>query len=221
MVYNLALRRYAHETKEAALDALLARKKKQIAILEDNLMSAKESLDFGVKMKETIMAKSEVLWITTFTGKHVNPMHLEEEDIDIVDIAHSLSLQCRFLGHCKEFYSVAEHSILVADIVHKELYGKLPRMGVVTSLHSITQEYLDNSCLTALLHDAAEAYIGDIARPIKHSHIFKYIPEIEQQILGKIGNKFGLGGADWALIKKADNIMLATEAKALMKDIAP
>ena len=91
-------------------------------------------------------------------------------------------------------------------------------MGVVTSLHSITQEYLDNSCLTALLHDAAEAYIGDIARPIKHSHIFKYIPEIEQQILGKIGNKFGLGGADWALIKKADNIMLATEAKALMKD---
>jgi len=153
------------------------------------------------------MANKEVTWIETFTGKRVNPIHLDEELIDIVDIAHSLSLQCRFIGHCLVFYSIAEHSILVADLVSKGLDwadGHSPE---------------DNrTCLAALLHDAAEAYVGDIARPIKHDNAFKYAREIEQQILGKIMLKYNCTGADWQLIKKADNIMLATEAKYNMAD---
>lgn len=154
------------------------------------------------------MAKEEVTWIETFTGKRVNPMHLDEELIDIVDIAHSLALQCRFIGHCLTFYSIAEHSILVADTVRKEL---TPWVKELTP-------WVDNTCLAALLHDAAEAYLGDIARPIKHHPMFKQVIELEKQILGKVMVKFGCTGADWQLIKKADNIMLATEAKYLMAD---
>lgn len=152
-------------------------------------------------------SNKEVLWIETFTGKRVNPMHLDEELIDIVDIAHSLALQCRFVGHCLVFYSVAEHSILVADTVAKI---RLSYVG--------TKEDANKTLLAALLHDAAEAYLGDIARPIKHHNAFKQVVEIEKQILGKVMLKYNCTGADWELIKKADGIMLATEAKVLMAD---
>ena len=154
------------------------------------------------------MVTEEVTWIETFTGKRVNPMHLDEELIDINDIAHSLSLQCRFVGHCLMFYSIAKHSILVAETVRKELEPEFPNM----------KEAVDKTCLAALLHDAAEAYLGDIARPIKHHNAFKQVVEIEKQILGKVMLKYNCTGADWQLIKKADDIMLATEAKHLMAD---
>lgn len=153
------------------------------------------------------MPTGEVTWIETFTGKRVNPMHLDPELLDIVDIAHSLSQQCRFLGHCLTFYSIAEHSILVAELVERTI-----------SRDIYDNEEIAKTCLAALLHDAAEAYIGDIARPIKHDNMFKQVPEVERQILGKIMLKYNCTGADWALIKRADNIMLATEAEHLMAD---
>ncbi len=152
------------------------------------------------------MANEEVTWIETFTGKRVNPMHLDEELIDINDIAHSLALQCRFVGHCLVFYSIAEHSILVADLVAEEM------------AESYAEDNPSKHCLAALLHDAAEAYIGDISRPIKHDPAFKFAVELEKQILGKVMLKYNCTGADWQLIKKADDIMLATEAKLLMAD---
>lgn len=139
-------------------------------------------------------------WIETFTGKRVDPFHLTEEDIDINDIAHSLALQCRFVGHCLVFYSVAEHCILVADVVS-------------SMMPDVEPEAYGKTCLTALLHDAAEAYIGDMSRAFKHHPELKFVLELEQRILGTLGRKFNLGGADWQLIKKADDIMLATEAK--------
>jgi len=147
-------------------------------------------------------------WIPTFTGKKVDPFHLTEEDIDINDIAHSLALQCRFAGHTLMFYSVAEHCILVADLVGKELAKEY--MGSV--------EAANRTCLTALLHDAAEAYIGDMSRYFKHHPELKFVIELEQQILGTVGRKFNLGGADYQLIKRADRILLATEAKHLIAD---
>lgn len=86
--------------------------------------------------------------IITYTGKHVDPFDIRTTDVCIEDIAHSLSLQCRFNGHCKRFYSVAEHCINVAEYLQERFNtGSLSLCG--------------------LLHDAAETYIGDVVRPIK------------------------------------------------------
>lgn len=129
-------------------------------------------------------------WIETYTGKFVNPLNLRHGDIDIRDIAHALSLQCRFNGHCKKFYSVAEHCIRVSGILK----------GV------------DNQ-LTGLLHDATEAYMADITRPVKWA--LPQVREVEGGIQVAINREFVLLG-DWRAVKKADNVLLATEARDLM-----
>lgn len=129
----------------------------------------------------------------TYTGRCVLPLKLKHEDIDILDIAHHLSLICRFNGACKSFYSVAQHSIFVANILPKE------------------------SKLAALLHDAAEAYMADVTRPIKYS--IPRLKVLEERIECKILAKFECVGADWEAIKRADNVMLATEVRDLMKRV--
>jgi hypothetical protein len=127
-----------------------------------------------------------VSYINTFTGKRVNPLALRPEEVDIIDIARSLSNKCRYNGHCGEFYSVAEHSFLITSTVSKE------------------------AKITALLHDATEAYfIGDVLRPIKRA-----IPEIERieaRVWSVIKEKFDLDGSHEDEVKEADNRILCTE----------
>jgi len=82
-------------------------------------------------------------WIQSFTGKQVFPLNLKPEQIDVRDIAHALSLKCRFTGHVKHFYSVGQHTILGSRLVPDEF--KLP----------------------FLLHEVSEVYLPDIAKPIK------------------------------------------------------
>jgi len=143
-------------------------------------------------------------WFTTFTGKKFYPFSPRIEDIDIVDIAHALSLVCRFGGHLPEHYSVAQHSVLVSYLVPTEL------------------------SLEGLIHDAAEAYIGDIIRPIKKHPQFKcFLDDIEMTIESLIDIKFNLfKPGDFnsksfndakKLIKKVDNIALLTEKRDLFK----
>lgn len=86
-------------------------------------------------------------WMQTYTGRAVYPMDLRREDICIVDIAHALSMQCRYNGHSLRFYSVAEHSVLIARWL-RDRHG-------------------DAVALEGLLHDAAEAYLADVPRPVK------------------------------------------------------
>ena len=81
--------------------------------------------------------------MVTFTGKLVNPLDLTPQDVDIRDIAHHLSNMCRWQGATRHFYSVAEHCVHVSRLVPT------------------------GYALLALLHDAAEAYMGDAIRPIK------------------------------------------------------
>ena len=138
------------------------------------------------------MNNEEDSYMQTFTGKYVKPLDLKYEDIDIMDIAHHLSLICRFNGACKRFYSVAQHSIMVANLVSK------------------------HDKLAALLHDASEAYMADVIRPIKYS--IPNIKIIEDRIAIKILAKFNCYGVDWTVVKKADNIMLATERRDLMAE---
>ena len=103
-------------------------------------------------------------WIETFTGKEFYFLDPTPDSIDIRDIAHSLAFTCRYTGHSRRFYSVAEHSVLVS--------------------------YLAVDPLAGLLHDASEAYITDIASPIK-PHLANY-KELEDKIMDKIKNKLNL-----------------------------
>ncbi len=128
-------------------------------------------------------------FIETFTGKQFYFLDPKEDQIDIRDIAHSLAFTCRYTGHSSRFYSVAEHSVLVS--------------------------YLAASPLAGLLHDASEAYITDIASPIK-PYLSNY-KELEDMLMGKIAAKFGF---DYPLdpdIKDCDATQLKTEAKYLLR----
>jgi len=131
-------------------------------------------------------------WIQTYTGIKFDLLNPRVEDVNIDDIAHALSLSCRFGGHCKSFYSVAEHSVRVS----RHLRGRNRIYG--------------------LLHDAAEAYIGDMVRPLKHSGQTGDFADVENRILLAV---FEFSRIELPLpeaVKCCDNIMLSTEARDLM-----
>lgn len=129
--------------------------------------------------------------IGTFSGLFVDPLSLRPQDINIVDVAHSLSMQCRFGGHCTEFYSVAQHSVNVSLNVPKE------------------------AALWGLLHDASEAYLKDIPRPLKHSSIFEGYRRLEEEVNKTVAKRFGLSFPMPSSIKDADNVELLTEGQSL------
>ena len=131
-------------------------------------------------------------WINTYMGRQFWPLAPRVEDVDIEDIAHALSMQCRFTGHVREFYSVAQHCVLVAEHVPP------------------------GDRLWALLHDAPEAYLIDLARPVKQSPEMVGYRNAEDRLMRVIAQRFGLGGDIPASVKDADNRMLMTEAHALI-----
>lgn len=131
-------------------------------------------------------------FIQTFTGRAFYPNDPRVEDIDVIDIAHALSNLCRFTGHVKKFYSVAEHS---------ERASQLAKPGFE---------------LAALLHDSSESYLVDVPAPIKP--YLKGYKEIEQRLQRVIELYFGLepGILESPEVKRVDMIMLATEKRDLM-----
>jgi 5'-deoxynucleotidase YfbR-like HD superfamily hydrolase len=135
--------------------------------------------------------------IDTFLGVHFDLLEPRPKDIHIEDIAHALSNLSRFTGHCRRFYSVAEHSLNVASY--------LP----------------DRWKLSGLLHDAAEAYIGDMTRALKHHTLCgQYFREVEWPIEQAIQERFQLPEPDHELIKAADNAVLKVEQEQLMHNSA-
>lgn len=136
--------------------------------------------------------------MTTFTGRHFDPMQISAEDICIEDIAHALSLMCRGGGHLKYFYSVAQHSLNCA--AEAKARGWSERLQ-----------------LACLLHDASEAYLSDIIRPVK-ANLTGYL-EIESRIMEKILEKFNLSDLteeERRMWKQIDDEMLYYELKNLM-----
>lgn len=137
-------------------------------------------------------------WIQTFTGKKFDLKNPDPRMVDRRDIAHALSLTCRYSGHCSTLYSVAQHSIHTTELVCKQYK------------------------LDALLHDAAEAYIGDITTPFKW--LVPSIKQIEAKIQIVIRQRFNLtdhmNSEIEEVVKKADMIMLATEKRDLMGSYA-
>lgn len=129
-------------------------------------------------------------WMQTYTGRQFWPIDPRPDEIHIEDIAHALSMMCRYNGHCRTFYSVAEHSILVSEHIPPE------------------------HALWGLLHDASEAYIADIVRPAKR-FIAGYC-EAEDRIMSAVCERFGLSPTMPAEVKRVDNAILADEQRCIM-----
>lgn len=130
-------------------------------------------------------------YVSTFLGHRFYLTRPQIDDVAIEDIAHGLAYQCRFNGQTQAFYSVAQHSLMVMALVPAE------------------------ERFAALLHDAAEAYLGDMVKPLKN--LFPEFAAIEQQVMRIIGERFGVDLAHLhPAIKQADLIALATEKRDLM-----
>jgi hypothetical protein len=131
-------------------------------------------------------------WILTASGRKFWPFDPRREDVALEDIAKALSQICRFTGHCRAFYSVAQHSVHVSEWCDSE------------------------DALWGLLHDAAEAYIADIARPLKYTSTFDGYRELEDRLQSVVYESFGLIGIQPASVKRADLRLVVTERRDLM-----
>ena len=136
-------------------------------------------------------------WCATFKGRKFDYEKLSQKNIVIEDIAHALSLICRFNGHCEKFYSVAEHSYWLAKYFYENCdYDDEHRLSLARH---------------ALFHDAPEAYVGDIIRPLKTSEMKK----LEQRIYMAIAKKFDLSSTIPLVVQNADTRLLMAEARLL------
>lgn len=131
--------------------------------------------------------------MTLYTGREVDIFNLRIEDIDIEDIAHSLSNLCRYGGHCLFHYSVALHSYLC-------------------SLEPGTK----SEQLQFLLHDASEAYVNDLVRPIKHRVEMEKYREIEDSIQDLIFKRFNLPYPYSERVHEVDDKVLLDEIPNLI-----
>lgn len=131
-------------------------------------------------------------WMTTYTGGMFWLLDPRPEEVFIEDIAHALSLICRYNGHIKGFYSVAQHSVIVS------------------------QQCKEEDALFGLLHDAAEAYTGDIISPLKR--LLPNYKAIEERIINAVCSKYSIRVTKRRKqeVKYWDNVLLATEVRDLI-----
>jgi hypothetical protein len=133
------------------------------------------------------MAAANNPYFRTYTGKLVHIRDPHPDEVDIEDIAHALSQTCRFFGHTDGFYSVAQHSVLVSQRVPPA------------------------DALWGLLHDGAEAYLGDLARPLKRAPEMEWYRSLEDRFLVCFAERFGLPPGIPESVVRADSMLLATE----------
>jgi uncharacterized protein len=135
-------------------------------------------------------------WIQTYRKVRFFPLDPRPSEINIDDIAHGLSHQFRFGGHTRRGYSVAQHSVLVS------------------------QHCDPDDALWGLLHDASEAYLGDMPRPIKHLPEMAPYRHAERRIMDCVCERFKLESEMPSSVREADERALATEVRDLMYPLA-
>jgi uncharacterized protein len=146
-------------------------------------------------------------WIQTYSIGQFWPLDPRPEDVRIQDIGHALSMMCRFTGHVHEFYSVAEHSCRVSIEAERRALAA----GLNAALHA----------RWGLLHDASEAYLVDLARPVKRTPEMAAYREAEALIMRAVAERFGLPGDEPPVVKAADVALCYTEARDLFPGVHP
>lgn len=135
-------------------------------------------------------------WLQTYSGRQFFPLSPKLEDIVIEDIAHALAFQVRWAGHTRQPFSVAQHSVLVSQLVP------------------------ESEGLWGLLHDASEAYLVDVPRLIKRLTTMQAYRVAEQVLQQAIYHRFGLvGGEEPPSVKTADLLMMVAEAQDLLPSL--
>lgn len=129
--------------------------------------------------------------VHTFSGRSLYPQAPTVYDIDLEDIAHALSLQCRFVGQVGVFYSVAQHSVHCSELCEP-----------ADALHG-------------LLHDAAEAYLGDLPRPVRALVGLEGFTAVETHLQAVIFQRFGLSATIPPSVRVADDLLCRIEAHEL------
>lgn len=130
--------------------------------------------------------------LDTYMGLDIDPFDPAPCGIHIVDIAHALSNICRFAGMTRRFYSVAQHAVLASNLVERPV------------------------ALAALMHDASEYVLGDVARPLKETSAFDQYVTAEKRLMMVIAGKFGFQWPMPPQVKEVDEMLARTEARDLM-----
>jgi 5'-nucleotidase len=139
-------------------------------------------------------------YLQTISGRRVNPFDPDPGQLDEGDIARALGNLCRFGGHSRVFYSVAQHCVIVSRVVEE-------RGGDV------------EDAFAALMHDAGEAYLGDMPHPLKHrSALGAAFRDAESRLEETIRDRFGIK-ANVPEIKAVDRALLATERRAFSAEV--
>lgn len=161
-------------------------------------------------------ARDRGKWFQTFSGRAFYPTDPDPSEVFIVDIAHALSNICRFGGHAREFYSVAQHCLAVSLVLAPPKELDL-LAGATSPAGQKAYESLIRIGLSGLLHDAAEAYIGDMVSPIKSAFLLSGYRQIESAVEDAIAKRFDLSRYDFAQpgVETADRRMLFTERRHL------
>lgn len=134
----------------------------------------------------------------THSGARPFPFSVKADEIQIEDIAHALANICRFGGHTKIFYSVGQHSLAASALAQ-------------------SRGYSNEAALACLLHDAAEAYLGDVIRPIKRHPSMEIYCAAEQAVQRAVWERFGVTPTKEMrdIISEIDEQLIAIEAKEL------
>jgi hypothetical protein len=138
-------------------------------------------------------------WMQTVGGRAFYPLDPCSEDVDVEDIAHALSFVCRFGGHCTQFYSVAEHCVRVSRAIEDDGGSA-------------------EDAFAGLMHDAAEAYVGDMVWPLKQAPESAGYKLVEKLVEAAIAERFGLPRVMPPIVKRFDLVLLSTEKHDLMNE---